>query len=189
MSKASIAFQQSFNRWLPYQCSLVTSFVSRRMFDYYNREFGISVTDWRMLAVLNANQPSSAGALARRSGMDAVQTTRAIASLLKQKLVRRESDRRDRRRAVLTLTRAGLRVVEKVAPMALALEADLLAKLTASEQAALKRAMFKLETAIDRIWLADERTAPAGVALPSETAVTAAKRRRPEAAASRRPNA
>ncbi|WP_440995840.1 MarR family winged helix-turn-helix transcriptional regulator [Arhodomonas sp. SL1] len=68
---------------------------------------GIRLADWRVLAVLEAEGTVSAGAVARRAGMEPPRVTRAITRLRERGLIWRRTDPADHRVARLGLTAAG----------------------------------------------------------------------------------
>jgi DNA-binding MarR family transcriptional regulator len=77
--------------------------------------------------------------------MDKVRVSRAVARALARGLVHRAVDGMDRRRSVLTLTGEGRALHDRVVPLVLAREAQLLAVLAPEEAAALKDALRRLE--------------------------------------------
>jgi DNA-binding MarR family transcriptional regulator len=131
--------------FLPYRLSVLTNRVSRGLARTYAERFGLSVPEWRVLAVLGRFPNLSANEVAERSAMDKVMVSRAVARLLRAGLLTRESDRRDRRRSVLTFTATGAAVYGRIVPLALAYQENLLAALSADEVAALDRLIAKLD--------------------------------------------
>lgn len=127
--------------FLPYRLSVLTNLVSSAIAATYRERFGLSIPEWRVLAVL-ANSPDlSAAEVAQRTAMDKVAVSRAVGSLLKTARLERRMARADRRRSVLRLTPAGRRVHADVAPMALAYERSLLQPLSRVERIRLDRAL------------------------------------------------
>jgi len=76
--------------------------------------------------------------------MDAVAVSRAVTRLLRAGRLRRAVARNDRRRSVLSVSRAGAAVYREVAPLALRFERDLLDGMDHAERAALDRALDAL---------------------------------------------
>jgi len=120
--------------------------VSSTIAEAYQRRFGLSIPEWRVLAVLARHPGLSAAEVARLTRMDAVAVSRAVARLLAAGRLRRTIARDDRRRSVLAVTAAGTAVYREVAPLALGYERELLATLGAAERAALDRALDALTT-------------------------------------------
>jgi DNA-binding MarR family transcriptional regulator len=129
------------DRFLPYRLSVLTNLVSGTIADAYQRRFGLSIPEWRVLAVLARYPGLSAAEVAERTRMDAVAVSRAVARLLAAGRLRRAVSRDDRRRSVLSVSAAGAAVYRAVAPLALGYERELLASLDAPERAALDRAL------------------------------------------------
>ena len=127
--------------FLPYRLSVLTNLVSAAIAGAYRERFGLSIPQWRVLAVL-ANSPDlSAAEVAQRTAMDKVAVSRAVGALLKSARLERRIARADRRRSVLRLTAAGRHVHAGVAPFALAYERALLEPLSRAQRVALERAL------------------------------------------------
>ena len=93
--------------FLPYRLSVLTNLVSTAIAGAYRERFGLSIPEWRVLAVL-ANSPDlSAAEVAQRTAMDKVAVSRAVRALLKTARLERRMAHTDRRRSVLRLTAAG----------------------------------------------------------------------------------
>ena len=65
---------------------------------------GLNRTDFRILAGLRSGEPVSAGALAAAAGLSPAATTEAVQRLVARGLLVRDTDPKDRRRAVITIT-------------------------------------------------------------------------------------
>jgi DNA-binding MarR family transcriptional regulator len=139
------------DRFLPYRLSILSNRVSGAIARVYARRFGIAMAEWRVVAVLGQAEPLSAGGVGRRTLMDKVQVSRAVARLLALGLVRRRVPADDRRRTVLSLTPAGRRVYAAVTPVARATEAALLSALDRDERRALDALLTKLQARADRL--------------------------------------
>jgi DNA-binding MarR family transcriptional regulator len=129
------------DRFLPYRLSVLSNVVSTAISGAYQQRFGLTIPEWRVIAVLAMNPGLSAAEVAQRTAMDKVAVSRAVASLLKGKRIARQTTRADRRRSALRLAPAGQRVYAQVVPFALAYERQLIAPLTARERATLDRAI------------------------------------------------
>lgn len=134
-------------RFLPYRLSVLSNTVSEALATLYGERFNLSVTQWRVIAVLGRYPDLSAVEVAERTRMDKVAVSRAVAELIDSGRLDRQTDRLDRRRSVLNLSVEGRRVYEEIAPLALACEARLLSALSAKERDALEGILDKLTTA------------------------------------------
>jgi DNA-binding MarR family transcriptional regulator len=131
--------------FLPYRLSVLSNRVSSAIARMYSERFGLSVTEWRVIAVLGRYPGLSASEVAQRTAMDKVAVSRAVARLLESGRLQRDTDGDDRRRSVLKLSRAGYRVFDQVAPMAIAFEKRLLDGISAEERALLFRLLDRLD--------------------------------------------
>ena len=137
--------------FLPYRLSVLSNRISQAIAVRYAQRFGIGVTEWRVVAVLGRYPDLSAGAVAARTAMDKVAVSRAVARLLERGLVERDTHGDDRRRSVLALSRAGRRIYDEIAPLALELERRLLSRLDRDERAALDALLDKLADGIEHL--------------------------------------
>lgn len=130
--------------FLPYRLSVLSNTVSLAIAREYEDRFQLSITEWRVVAVLGRYDGLSAREVAERTAMDKVAVSRAVAALMKDGRVRRATAAHDKRQSVLSLTAKGRKVHAEVAPLALQHEQRLLAHLDAEEQAWLARILEKL---------------------------------------------
>jgi DNA-binding MarR family transcriptional regulator len=130
--------------WLPYQCSFVSTHVSALLARMYGEEFGLSVTGWRIVAVLGSHAPLSAKRLAELTAMDQVSISRSVNRLVRLKLLLRRADPQDRRKVVLRLSKRGEDAYNRVLPLARAAEAALLEGLDKEDVAHLRALMDSL---------------------------------------------
>jgi len=129
------------DRFLPYRLSVLSNIVSTAISGAYEKRFGLTIPEWRVMAVLAMTPDLSAAEVAQRTAMDKVAVSRAVASLLKERRIVRKTARADRRRSLLRLSAAGREVYAQVVPVALAYERDLLAPLSDKDRAVIDRAI------------------------------------------------
>jgi DNA-binding MarR family transcriptional regulator len=127
--------------FLPYRLSVLSNTVSSAIAAAYFANFGLSIPEWRVMAVLAANPGLSAAEVTARTAMDKVAVSRAVATLLAAGRLQRTTAPADRRRTHLSLTAAGTRVYAQVVPLALKYERQLVAPLSKSELAMLDRVL------------------------------------------------
>lgn len=135
--------------FLPYRLSVLSNRVSQAIARIYAQRFSLTVTEWRLMAVLGRFPGLTAAELVERSAMDKVAVSRAVARLLESGRISRGNDQHDRRRAPLELSNNGYRVYDEVAPLALAFEASLLGSLSAAEQALLHDLLGRLAARVE----------------------------------------
>ncbi|HVV49318.1 MAG TPA: MarR family transcriptional regulator [Polyangia bacterium] len=87
--------------------------------------FGLSATDLKALDLLQRRGPLSAGEIAAHTNLATASVTSLLDRLERRRLVRRQRDRRDRRRLVVTLTPA---LEQAIAPLFAGLGGRMLAR-------------------------------------------------------------
>jgi DNA-binding MarR family transcriptional regulator len=130
--------------FLPYRLSVLANRVSRAIARRYADEFDLTIAEWRVIAILGRFSGLTAREVAETTEMDKVAISRAVARLIANKRVSARADYEDARRQLLSLTREGERIYQRIAPVALASEARLLQALSPGEQAALDRLLDRL---------------------------------------------
>jgi DNA-binding MarR family transcriptional regulator len=132
-------------RFLPFRLSVLGNRVTRAVARAYAQRFSMTAPEWRALAVLGRFGAMTPQDLVERTAMDKVRVSRAATRLAGRRLVTRRADPVDRRRAILDLTTEGRAVYARIVPLALAVEAELVADLSAAERATLDAALRKIE--------------------------------------------
>ncbi len=133
-------------RFLPYRLSILSNRVSQAIAREYQERFDLSMTEWRVIAVLARfdGEGLSAREVAERTEMDKVAVSRALARLVTAKRVVRRTHDGDKRRSVLLLSAKGWKIHDTVAPLAREYERALLARLDEEERRTLERVLDKL---------------------------------------------
>lgn len=130
---------------LSYRLHQVANLLSRGAEMRYRREFGVSLWEWRTVALLGgAGQPQSLNDLARAAGMDKGQMSRVVSGLTARQIVFRETDANDARGIRLSLTRDGKKLYRKLIAAAAERNSAFLGCLSAKERVCLEQAMGKL---------------------------------------------
>jgi len=137
-------------QFLPYRLSVLSNTVSSALAGAYARRFGLTIPQWRVVAVLARSPGLSAAGVAERTAMDKVAVSRAVTGLVRAGRVRRLLAPADRRRSVLTLTARGRLVYERIIPLALAYERRLMAELSPQERLQFDELLARLQK---RSWL------------------------------------
>ncbi|MEX2631674.1 MAG: MarR family transcriptional regulator [Tistlia sp.] len=141
----------SLGAFLPYRLSVTTNRISRAFARRYSARFGLSIPEWRVLAVLGSFAPLSSNEICERTAMDKAKVSRAVALLTGKGLVDRAPHPQDQRLLRLSLSAAGRRSFEAVVPIAERLEDELTAELSDRERAVLDRCLERLGAALDRL--------------------------------------
>jgi|SRR5215469_9644195 len=132
--------------FVPYRLSVLTNRVSNAIARQYSERFGLSISEWRVMAVLGGTSGLSAREVAQATEMDKVQVSRAVAGLMRAKRVQRQTDGNDGRVTRLSLSTKGRAIYDEIVPLALGLEARFLAALSTDERVSFDRLLAKLAT-------------------------------------------
>ena len=135
----------TLQHYLPYRLSVAANAVSRLIALAYEEKFGLTIPQWRLIAVLAEEGPLTQQELCGRTIMDKVTVTRAGQGLLRRRLIKRIPNSTDGRSHRLVLTKTGEALYEEVAPLALEYEVKLLVGLAPHEVAKLEQQLRQLE--------------------------------------------
>jgi DNA-binding MarR family transcriptional regulator len=134
--------------FLPFRLSVASNLVSRGIARIYEDEFGLTMTQWRIMAVLGGEEGLTAKELTALTALDKTAISRAASALVDRGLVARQAAPSDKRSVALSLSADGRAVYEKVMPRARAWERELAESLGEAEAALLSRALERvIETA------------------------------------------
>jgi DNA-binding MarR family transcriptional regulator len=137
--------------FLPYRISVAAESVSRAFAERYEAEFGLSIPEWRVMAILGEGAPLSTQAVIARTEMDRVKVSRAVIRLADKGLIQRTPHPEDQRAQMLRLAPQGLALYRRIVPRAHALQAELADALTEGEIAALGEILDKLHRRAARL--------------------------------------
>lgn len=113
--------------YLPYRLAIASNQVSSMVARAYQSRFGITIWEWRVIAILGEGRPVTAQALCDVTAMDKVSVSRAVRALVDRDLIDRSGNPADRRSHLLQLTAGGRSIYAEIAPVALEAERALLA--------------------------------------------------------------
>jgi len=111
------------HNFLPYRLSIASNTVSDVISRAYAKLFGLSVPEWRLVAVLAETHGLTQQEIGKRTKMDKVTVSRAAIALSHRGLIVRTPNSSDGRSHRLSLSDQGAELYRRVAPHALALEA------------------------------------------------------------------
>ena len=112
--------------FLPYRLSVLSHTISTTIAKVYEKRFGVSIPEWRVIAILGRFPGLSAVEVADRTMLDKVAVSRAVTKLIRNGRIDRQFADADRRRSILNLSDDGRQVHDEIAPLALEFEHDLL---------------------------------------------------------------
>ena len=128
------------------QVGFILRQVWQRHSSIFSRDIGTNLTptQWAALSKLAETGPCSQNQLGRLTAMDVATIKGVIDRLTARGLTETSQDPEDGRRLLVSLTRAGQQLAEKVAPSALAITRETLAPLDAREREMLMALLNKL---------------------------------------------
>ena len=106
--------------------------------------YGLTLSQWRVLAVLARHAPATAAEIARRIALDKAAISRVVGQLTALGLLARDAHPGDRRRELLRLTASGERLHARIVPLSRARQKRLRAAVAPRDRAALDRALARL---------------------------------------------
>ncbi len=119
--------------FLPYRLSVLSHTISTTIANVYEKRFGVSIPEWRVIAILGRFPGLSAVEVADRTMLDKVAVSRAVTKLIRNGRIDRQFADADRRRSILNLSDEGRQVHDEIAPLALTFERDLLQGISAED--------------------------------------------------------
>lgn len=109
---------------------------------------GLTVSDWRVLALVRSCGPVQFAEVAQRSSLDKAQVSRTVKNLRERGLLQAEGDAEHAQRIVLSVTPAGKRAHAQVLPRAAKAQAQLLRTLAPADREALWRCVHQLQAQV-----------------------------------------
>ena len=130
---------------LSFKLHRVANLLSRGAELRYRREFGVSLWEWRSIALLGAvSEPLSLNHLAHAAGIHKSQMSRVVSGLARRGMVRRAADPADARGLALTLTPSGRKAYTGLMRAASERDAAFRGCLSADEKRVFDQALAKL---------------------------------------------
>jgi DNA-binding MarR family transcriptional regulator len=111
--------------FLPYLLNQAAEATSRSFQASYKADYGMTRTQWRVLANLGKFGAMTARDICRISHIEKTKVSRAVSALEADGLLSRTPSAQDRRAEILSLTETGRRVFGDLGQRALAYDADL----------------------------------------------------------------
>jgi len=132
------------DKFMPYRLARLSSTVSTAVAREYSKQFGLSIPEWRVIAILGRSPGLSAVEVAEQTFLDKVAVSRAVTKLIKAGRIDRQFADADRRRSILNLSEKGRDVHDGVADLALEFERALLDGLDADDVERFDKVMDRL---------------------------------------------
>ena len=130
---------------LSYRLHVVANLLSRGAELRYRRQFGVSLWEWRSVALLGAvAEPLSLNHLAHAAGIHKSQMSRVVSGLTRRKLVLRAADTDDARGVRLALSKSGRKLYQGLIGAAEERDHAFRSCLSTQEKQVFERALTKL---------------------------------------------
>jgi DNA-binding MarR family transcriptional regulator len=121
------------DHFIPYRLSVTSNVVSDVIASAYEALFGLTIPEWRVIAVVAENDGITQQGICTATRMDKVTVSRAAIALVDRGLIARAPNRADRRSRLLALTNAGQALYAEVTPKALEYEQRIFASFVPEE--------------------------------------------------------
>ena len=121
-------------RFFPFYVSTIANKISRGGSRIYLRLFGVGSIEWRILCVLARVPGVTAQTICNRIELDKAAASRSIQVLERLGYVATAADPLDGRKRILFLTEAGVALHDRILPVAMQRQEDLLVGFTAAER-------------------------------------------------------
>ena len=131
--------------FVPYRITVLASHIAVTFAKQHAERFGLSIPEWRVVAVLGRYDGLSSGEVMERTSMDKAKVSRAVTRLTAAGIIHRDENVKDLRSNHLHLTARGRDIHDKITPIAQRLEQDLLSALTEDERRAFLRTLETLD--------------------------------------------
>ncbi len=141
----------TLDSFLPFRLSVASNMVSDVIAGSYAREFGVSVPEWRLIAVIAETDGLSQQQIGVRTRMDKVTVSRAAIALAGRGFVTRTPHPQDGRSNILALSDAGRELYRAIAPRALKLEREIFGALGDEELEAFSATLARITAAAERL--------------------------------------
>ncbi|MCX7544373.1 MarR family winged helix-turn-helix transcriptional regulator [Marinicella gelatinilytica] len=138
-----------YKQFIPYQISALSLKISKGLAKHYRDRFDISVSEWRVLVILNSHPNITAKAIADHTQMDKVRISRTLKILAQKFYIKQMSHPEDARAVINRLSDDGQSLMQAVIPDAVKYEQSLLKQLTTIERQQLRQLIAKFNQILD----------------------------------------
>ncbi|WP_121119856.1 MarR family winged helix-turn-helix transcriptional regulator [Croceibacterium ferulae] len=147
MEVVRILLQQT----LPERLMLASSSVSGRISREYKTRFGVSVIEWRVIAVLYEYGPLTQTELTDRTLMGKVAIHQACKLLEERHLINRSPNACDRRSHLVDLSMAGQDLYQRIMPVVADISRRIMGVLTVEEQCHFRAMLERVNDQVSRL--------------------------------------
>lgn len=144
------------DRYVPAFITFIANKLSNSATVFYQKQFGVNVTEWRIMSLLAIEPGIPASRICQVIGFDKGPVSRTLAMLESRGLVAIGTDKRDARTHSIKLTAKGRKTHDAVIVAALGREQKLLSCLDASEREVLIDLLRRIHGNLDAVTAATE---------------------------------
>ncbi|MGU3540193.1 MarR family winged helix-turn-helix transcriptional regulator [Methylobacterium sp. A54F] len=130
--------------YVPALLTTLSNSLTRNASTFYRRNFGVGITDWRIMYRLASEPWVTAHAICSAAHLDKGVVSRSLAWMEKRGLVIVRGDERDARRRLIALSPAGQDLHDRITQVALERERNFLAALSRDEVETVVRLLSKM---------------------------------------------
>ena len=142
--------QLSLNDFVTYRMARVLAKLNAQASHILKTHCGLSLVQWRVIALLANGELNNLNGLASASAMDKGQLSRKIKSLVEAGYLTSQQDEKDHRAHIIKLTPAGEEIHRMMLPVMRRRQAYLTADLSEDEIEQMRESLLKIENAADR---------------------------------------
>lgn len=135
----------SLDDFIPFRLSFTSNLVSDTIARSYEALFGLTIPEWRLVAVIAETGGVTQAEIGQRTRMDKVTVSRAAIALVERGVLERRANPLDRRSHLLVLGDAGESLYAAIAPKARDLEARIFAQFDPAEVAAFTAMLRRID--------------------------------------------
>ena len=145
---AQVSNATIFDRFLPYRLSYTSNRVSDAVADAYKALFGLSIPEWRLVALIAEREGITQQEIGSLSRMDKVTVSRAAIALAGRSLIERRPNPADKRSQLLALSPAGRDLHRAIAPKALEMERAIFGRFSDEELTTFAAMLRRIDAAV-----------------------------------------
>jgi DNA-binding MarR family transcriptional regulator len=138
-------FRLDLETFVPYRVSILATLIRRALSEIYRDDPGLTEPEWKVLTAVAHMGPLPSGDIGLHMTLDRMAISRALARLIKLKLVARAPFENDQRMTEVKLSAHGARVYDALAREAAAIADIILTPLSSAEVSDFLRLINKIE--------------------------------------------
>lgn len=139
---------EQLETFFPYQLAVAAERFSRDLMEVYNKTYGLTREEWRLLFLLSREGQIASNELAQRTTLDKVQLSRASQRLADKGLITRNVSPKDRRLKLYQSTEKGRALFAEIKPQVDARANDIVSSMSKEQKAALQMGLNGLLAAL-----------------------------------------